>query len=68
MLEMLRVLIVRTITIIGAPFVLFLTWLTGPPDWRAEFRAQLATMWAAKRSRDRRHEAREAAERVRHGR
>jgi hypothetical protein len=50
--ERLRVLIIRLIAITGAPFVFVMTWLTGPPDWRGEFRRQFAYLWAAKRGRD----------------
>lgn len=50
--ERMRVLIVRAICLIGAPFAFVMCWLTGPPDWRGEFRRMFSSMWKAERSRD----------------
>ena len=42
---MIRLLILRTMVIIGAPGAALLCWLARPGTWRTDFRAEAVHMW-----------------------
>jgi hypothetical protein len=50
--EWLRLMLMRALVIVGAPMAFFLMWLTGPPNWREEWRVTMRHIWRAKRGPD----------------